>query len=69
MLKTRLEAFDGAAIVRALDPARIVDSKWANRHPSTFETPDFLALREEIRQAGGNVQPIKVRPCGWARGC
>lgn len=61
-LKTRLEAFDGASLVRALDPLRVVPSKWANRHASAFDSPEFAALREEIRQAGGNVQPIKVRP-------
>ena len=61
-LKSRLEAFDGASVVRALDPSRVVPSKWANRHASAFESPEFAALREEIRQAGGNVQPIKVRP-------
>ncbi|MDL2336911.1 MAG: ParB/RepB/Spo0J family partition protein [Pseudomonadota bacterium] len=61
-LKTRLEAFDGASVVRAVDPSRVVASKWANRHASTFESPEFIKLREEIRQSGGNVQPIKVRP-------
>ncbi len=61
-LKVRLESFDGASVVRALDPMRVVASKWANRHASAFESPDFSSLREEIRQAGGNVQPIKVRP-------
>lgn len=61
-LKARLEAFDGASVVRALDPVRVVLSKWANRHASAFESPEFAALREEVRQAGGNVQPIKVRP-------
>jgi len=62
VLKTRLEAFDGASVVRSIDPSRVIASKWANRHASAFESPEFAALREEIRQAGGNVQPIKVRP-------
>jgi ParB family chromosome partitioning protein len=61
-LKTRLEAFDGASVVRSLDAARVTPSKWANRHASAFVSPEFAALRDEIRQAGGNVQPIKVRP-------
>ncbi|MFD2274834.1 ParB N-terminal domain-containing protein [Undibacterium arcticum] len=36
--------------------------KWANRISDSFTSADFLALKEEITQAGGNVQPIKVRP-------
>ena len=62
LLKVQLESFAGSSAVRALDPARIVASKWANRHPSTFESVQFMGLREEIRSAGVNVQPIKVRP-------
>lgn len=62
LLKVKLESFVGTSAVRTLDPASIVASKWANRHPATFDAAQFLALREEIRSAGGNVQPIKVRP-------
>jgi ParB family chromosome partitioning protein len=61
-LKSRLESFEGASVVRSLDPQRVVPSRWANRHSTAFQSADFVALREEIRQAGGNVQPIKVRP-------
>lgn len=61
-LKGRLKEFDGASPVRTLDPGKIVPSKWANRHAANFVDADFAALKEEIRQAGGNVQPIKVRP-------
>lgn len=61
-LKEQLKEFEGARPVRALDPANIVPSKWANRHPASFEDADFAALKDEIQQAGGNVQPIKVRP-------
>ena len=61
-LKERLKDFEGAVPVRALDPANVVPSKWANRHPASFEDADFAALKEEIQRAGGNVQPIKVRP-------
>ena len=63
-LKGRLQEFDGAVPVRALDPLKVVPSKWANRHPASFEDADFAALKDEIQQAGGNVQPIKVRPAG-----
>jgi ParB family chromosome partitioning protein len=63
-LRHRLEAFEGAKPVRLLDPQRVKPSKWANRHPSTFESADFEELKAEIAAAGGNVQPIKVRPVG-----
>jgi ParB family chromosome partitioning protein len=66
-LKDRLKEFEGARPVRALDPANIVPSKWANRHPASFDDADFAALKEEIQQAGGNVQPIKVRPVADGR--
>lgn len=62
LLKLQLESFAGTSVVRALDATRIVASKWANRHSSSFESVQFTGLREEIRSAGGNVQPIKVRP-------
>lgn len=62
VMKERLSHFDGASPVRALDPSAIVSSKWANRHVTSFQGPEFESLKEEIRQAGGNVQPIKVRP-------
>jgi ParB family chromosome partitioning protein len=62
VLKDRLSEFDGALPVRKLDPLEIVPSRWANRHAASFEGVDFAALKEEIAGAGGNVQPIKVRP-------
>lgn len=62
LLKEKLESYVGSSAVRELDPARIVPSRWANRHPASFKAAEFTALREEIRSAGGNVQPIKVRP-------
>jgi ParB family chromosome partitioning protein len=37
-------------------------SKWANRHEASFLTAEFQELKAEIAAAGGNVQPIKVRP-------
>lgn len=61
-LRERLKEFDGAAPVRALDPHAVVASKWANRHEASFADAEFDVLKEEIRHAGGNVQPIKVRP-------
>lgn len=57
----KLAEFDGATLVRALDPRAIVRSRWANRNEAEFATEEFRQLKEEISQAGGNVQPIKVR--------
>ncbi|KDB52913.1 hypothetical protein X805_15170 [Sphaerotilus natans subsp. natans DSM 6575] len=49
-------------MAQKLDPRLIIRSRWANRHEASFDSEDFDALRAEIRHAGGNVQPIKVRP-------
>lgn len=61
-LEKRLEEFEGAQPVRLLDSTTVVFSKWSNRHQLNFEGAAFGALVEEIRSAGVNVQPIKVRP-------
>ncbi|NRT58014.1 ParB/RepB/Spo0J family partition protein [Sphaerotilus uruguayifluvii] len=61
-LRTRLQEFDGAQVVRMLEPARVAPSRWANRHETSFADAEFALLKDEIRSAGGNVQPIKVRP-------
>jgi ParB family chromosome partitioning protein len=63
-LRDRLKSFDGASPVRQLDPALIKPSKWANRHETAFDTPEFQELKAEILAAGGNVQAIRVRPVG-----
>ena len=55
----QLEKERGAQPIDARD---IVASRWANRHRDSFKTPEFEALKAEIQDAGGNVQPIKVRP-------
>lgn len=62
MLEARLKEFDGALPVRLIDADRISASRWANRDTRSFDLPDFRVLKDEIAQAGGNVQPIKVRP-------
>lgn len=59
-----LRAWDGAKATRQLDPATIAPSRYANRHASSFDGEDFDRLKREIQEAGGNVQPIKVRPVG-----
>lgn len=57
----KLAEFDGATLVRALDPKLVHRSQWANRIEAEFTTSEFLALKAEIENSGGNVQPIKVR--------
>lgn len=61
-LQDELKAWDGAKATRLIDPRRVSRSRWANRDPRHFASPAFDALRAEIANAGGNVQPVKVRP-------
>lgn len=61
-LREKLKEYEGAAATKLLDPQTIVASQWANRHPDAFKTADFERLKQDIRLAGGNVQPIAVRP-------
>ncbi|MDP9606515.1 UNVERIFIED_ORG: ParB family chromosome partitioning protein [Variovorax paradoxus] len=61
-LRDRLRQHDGSTPTRKLDPAIIRASRWANRHSASFETAEFAGLKADIEQAGGNVQPILVRP-------
>ena len=51
-----------------IDPRRIVLTRWADRHPDSFSSQAFSELKQEIESAGGNVQPIKVRPMRGATG-
>lgn len=61
-LKAKLEAFQGANPTRRIDAKLVVASRWANRHELSFQTKEFAQLKAEIESAGGNIQPIKVRP-------
>jgi ParB family chromosome partitioning protein len=56
--------FADGSVTRKIDPKLIRRSKWANRDETglTDDNAEFLALKNEIKTAGGNVQPIKVRP-------
>lgn len=63
-LAADLALWDGASATRRVDPKQIKRSKWANRHEHSFGDPDFLALKDEILSAGGNIQPIKIRLVG-----
>lgn len=56
----RATVSDGKALL--LDPKTIRASRWVNRHETSFQDANFEELRAEIANAGGNVQPIKVRP-------
>lgn len=60
-LRDRLKEHEGSTPTRKLDPQVVVPSRWANRHPASFSTAEFTRLRQDIEQAGGNVQPISVR--------
>lgn len=62
VLEARLKEFDGVLPVRLLDAEKISPSKWANRDVRSYDLAGFKTLKDEIEQAGGNVQPIKVRP-------
>ena len=61
-LKERVRTLEGESPLRKLDPLTVKASKWANRHEVSFLTAEFQELKAEIAAAGGNVQPIKVRP-------
>lgn len=62
VLQERLRQFEGGLPVLLLEAAQVSASKWANRVSASFDNTDFQALKAEIADAGGNVQPIKVRP-------
>ena len=59
--RRQLDGFKDVALVMALDPTTVQRSRWANRSQAEYSTTEFHALKAEIEQAGGNVQPIKVR--------
>jgi ParB family chromosome partitioning protein len=60
----RLALHEGSLPTRKLAPESIKASKFANRIERSFEGPLFEAFKQEISNAGGNVQPIKVRQIG-----
>ena len=61
-LKKQLAKWDGATPAILLDPALIKHSHWANSLAMSFDGPEFELFKAEIQNAGGNIQPIKVRP-------
>ena len=63
-LESQLKQFEGSKLALYLDASQIKPSPLANRHPRSFEGPEYERLKADIALAGGNVQPIKVRPTG-----
>lgn len=61
-MKQELKAFEGSSPTKKLDPTHVSASRWANRHEDSFLNSEFEQLKAEIENAGGNIQPIKVRP-------
>ena len=62
MLQHEVNTLKAGTPVIKIDPKKIVPSKWANRHDDSYESSEFVQFKAEIESAGGNVQPIKVRP-------
>jgi ParB family transcriptional regulator, chromosome partitioning protein len=61
-LRKQLQQFDGATPMRSIPTDEIRLSKWANRNEASFKETSFITLKQDIAEAGGNVQPVKVRP-------
>ena len=61
-LSKQVEELSGSIPARMLDPSKVLPSKWANRHESSFLSKEFIELKAEIASSGGNVQAICVRP-------
>jgi ParB family transcriptional regulator, chromosome partitioning protein len=47
--------------IALIDPTNVELTEWADRHEASFGSSEFEELKESIRLAGGNIQPIKVR--------
>lgn len=62
MLRMELQKSNSDPRVIKIKPEQIVRSEWANRHEQSFADKEFQALKSEIESAGGNIQPIKIRP-------
>lgn len=62
LMKSEIEALRAGRPVLKIQPGEIRMSAWANRHADSFDGPEYQAFKDEIASAGGNIQPIKVRP-------
>jgi ParB family chromosome partitioning protein len=61
-LRKKLAEFNGATATRKIHPKKIKPSRWVNRNELSYSGEIFAILKQEIETAGGNIQPIKVRP-------
>ena len=61
-LKAKLGQYDDSMPARKLDPKSVEPSHWVNRHVSSYSTPQFLKLKDDISKSNGNSQAILVRP-------
>ena len=61
-LEEQLRRYAGSQLAEKLDSQQVVPSRWANRHDSSFINSKYQELKADIESAGGNVQPILVRP-------
>jgi ParB family chromosome partitioning protein len=62
MLKSEVEKLRAGKPEMKIAADEVRPSVWANRHEDSFKSAEFEALKAEIKSAGGNIQPIKVRP-------
>jgi ParB family chromosome partitioning protein len=62
MLKSEVEKLRAGKPEMKIAANEVRPSVWANRHEDSFKSAEFEALKAEIKSAGGNIQPIKVRP-------
>ena len=60
-LKEQIKEWESCKKAVLINTEEIRFSKWANRNADSFKTPEYFSLLSEIANAGGNVQPIKVR--------
>ncbi len=68
MLQTEVRALRSGKPMVRIAPGEIRPSAWKNRHEDSFKSKEFEALKGEILSAGGNIQPIKIRPIAVTEG-
>jgi ParB family chromosome partitioning protein len=61
-LQQQVAAWTDVEPLHRLDPRLVRASRWAVRDPRHYGTRVFGRFRDEIRDVGGNLSPIKVRP-------
>jgi ParB family transcriptional regulator, chromosome partitioning protein len=61
-LRRQLEEWVGSHPTRRIDPELIDETPYANRDPSHYNGPRWEAFKNELRESGGNVQPVLLRP-------